>query len=172
MARLKYLEQQRRRLKAFTSVEDDPEVSPNERQRRKMEAFKVVEKEEHDRMAKQHTDEVTAMTGTEAVSPKEKLVATMKWREDVDAKLKENAAVRKATIAVATTTEGKETAASIEDVRNGNKKTEVVVLTDNNNNSRRRRQSEGGAVKLENTEGNEISSKAPEKVRKLLFPLQ
>ncbi len=163
MARLKYLEQQRRKLKAFTSVEDDPEVSPKEMQRRKMEAFKLVEKEEHDRMAKQHTDEVTAMTGTEAVSPEEKLVATMKWREDVATKLKENSVVRKATIAVATAMEGKETAAPIEDVRNGSKKPEVVVLTDNNNNSRGRRQSEGGVVEQKNTEGKEISSKAPEK---------
>ncbi len=88
MARLKYLEQQRRKLKAFTSVEDDLEASPKEMQRRKMEAFKLVEKEEDDRMAKQHMDEVKAMTGTKAVSPDEKLAATMKWREDVAAKLK------------------------------------------------------------------------------------
>ncbi len=140
MARLKFLEQQRRKLKAFTSVEDDPEASPKEMQRRKMEAFKHVEKEEDDRLAKQHTDEVTAMTGTRAVTPEEKLAATMKWRKDVAAKLKESAAasVRK-TVAVAAITEGSgteavamggnETAAMAEEDTRNEKNTEVV-LTD------------------------------------------
>ncbi len=163
MARLKYLEQQRRRLKAFTSVEDDPEASPKEMHRRKMEAFKLVEKEENDRMGKQHTDEVITMTGTEAVTPEEKLAATMKWREDVAAKLKETIAVRKTVPVAATTTskdnritavemEGKETkytAVMGEDMRN-KKKTEVV-LTDNNS-----RHPAEAVVEQKNAEGKEI----------------
>ncbi len=140
MARLKFLEQQRRKLKAFTSVEDDPDASPKEMQRRKMEAFKYVEKAEDDRLAQQHTDEVTAMTGNQAVTPEEKLAATMKWRKNVAERLKESAESARKTVAVATimggsggteavTVEQKQTAAAMdeEDKRKNEEKSETEL---------------------------------------------